>query len=84
LFSVRFVRPLLETVAYILAVAGLALGWVSWPLALLVLLSTAGMGMLLSMAAVSLRELAEYRARTRRGWRGCSSRRYRRMWASVN
>jgi hypothetical protein len=61
MFSVRFVRPLLETVAYILAVAGLALGWIYWPLALLVLLSTAGMGVLLSMAAVSLRELAEYR-----------------------
>jgi hypothetical protein len=61
MFSVRFVRPLLETLAYVLTVAGLALGWIGWPLALLVLLSTAGIGMLLSMAAVSLRELAEYR-----------------------
>jgi len=61
LFSARFVRPLLETLAYILTVAGLATRWIGWPLALLVLLSTAGMGMLLSMAAVSLRELAEYR-----------------------
>jgi cellulose synthase/poly-beta-1,6-N-acetylglucosamine synthase-like glycosyltransferase len=61
MFSVRFLRPLLETAAYLLTVAGLAAGWIRWPLALLVLLSTAGMGMLLSMAAVSLRELAEYR-----------------------
>jgi cellulose synthase/poly-beta-1,6-N-acetylglucosamine synthase-like glycosyltransferase len=61
MFTIRFVRPLLETAAYVLTLAGLAAGWVRWPLALLVLLSTAGMGMLLSMAAVSLRELAEYR-----------------------
>jgi len=61
MFSVRFVRPLLETLAYVMTVAGLAAGWIRWPLALLVLLSTAGMGMLVSMAAVSLRELAEYR-----------------------
>jgi hypothetical protein len=61
MFTVRFLRPLLETVAYVAALAGLAAGWVRWPLALLVLLSTVGMGTLLSMAAVSLRELAEYR-----------------------
>jgi cellulose synthase/poly-beta-1,6-N-acetylglucosamine synthase-like glycosyltransferase len=61
MFSIRFARPLLETIAYILTLAGLLAGWIRWPLGLLVFVSTAGMGMLLSMAAVSLRELAEFK-----------------------
>ena len=43
----RYMRPLLETAAYILTLAGLAEGWAPRPLAYLVLLSTVGMGMLL-------------------------------------
>jgi Glycosyl transferase family 2 len=60
ILALCFLRPLLETVAYILTIVGLAEGWVARPLLFLVLLSTVGLGMLLSMAAVSLRELAEY------------------------
>jgi hypothetical protein len=59
LFCVRVVRPWLEMAAYTLAVAGLVLGWVDIFTVLLVLLATVGMGILLSMAAVVLRELAE-------------------------
>jgi len=60
LVLVRFLRPLLETFAYILAAVGWWAGWVATPLALLVLLATVGLGMFLSMAAVSFRELAEF------------------------
>ena len=59
LFCVRVARPLLETVAYAMAVAGLALGRIGAAEALLVLPATAGMGIVVSMAAVVLRELAE-------------------------
>ena len=59
LFCVRAVRPWLEMAAYTLAIAGLVLGWVDIFMVLLVLLATVGMGILLSMAAVVLRELAE-------------------------
>ncbi len=61
LFCMLFVRPLLETVAFILTAVGLVLGWVSLPLAGLVVLATVGVGILLSMAAVVLRELVEFR-----------------------
>ena len=59
LFYGRSLRPWLETLAYILAIAGLVLGWVTIPTVLLLLLATVGMGIVLSMAAVVLRELAE-------------------------
>ena len=49
----------LETIAYVLAIAGLALGWVSISAVLLLLLATVGVGIVISMAAVVLRELAE-------------------------
>jgi cellulose synthase/poly-beta-1,6-N-acetylglucosamine synthase-like glycosyltransferase len=59
-FWIRVVRPMAEFLAYLMVIAGLLLGWVSWQLAALVLLATIGTGLLLSMGAVSLRELAEY------------------------
>ena len=58
LFYARAMRPWLETIAYVLAIAGLALGWVSIS-AVLLLLATVGVGIVISMAAVVLRELAE-------------------------
>ena len=59
LFCVRVARPLLETAAYAMAAAGLAMGWITVAEALLVLLATAGVGIVVSMAAVVLREFAE-------------------------
>jgi hypothetical protein len=58
--GVHFVAPALETLAYALTIAGLIAGWVDWRLGVLMLLATVGLGMLLSMTAVSLRELAEF------------------------
>jgi cellulose synthase/poly-beta-1,6-N-acetylglucosamine synthase-like glycosyltransferase len=49
-------RPLLETTGILLAAAGLALGFVSGPLAGLLLLATLVLGSLESMAVVLLRE----------------------------
>ena len=57
---IRFVCPLAETAAYLLASAGLPLGWVDRNLLGVVLLSTVAMGTVVSMAAVVLRELAEF------------------------
>lgn len=57
----RFWRPLLETAAYLALAAGLAMGAVSLKLGLLVLMTTVGTGMLISMTAVVLRELADFR-----------------------
>src|ERR1035438_9847572 len=59
LYLDRSVRPKLETVAYVLTAAGLVMGWVDWKLAGFVLLSTAAMGMVQSLGAVVLRELAQ-------------------------
>ena len=59
LFCDRFLRPLLETVVYLLTAAALVAGWLDAPLAGLVLLSTVGTGILVSMAAVVFRELTE-------------------------
>ena len=58
LFTVRLLRPLVETAAYLLAAVGLAGGWIHADLAVLVGLATIGMGMLLSMAAAVFREQA--------------------------
>ena len=58
LFSLRVLRPLVETLAYSLTALGMGLGWMPVNLVTLVALSTAGMGMLQSMTAVLLRELA--------------------------
>jgi len=58
LFYSRALRPWLETVAHILAIAGLVVGWVDIYTVLLLLLATVGMGIVLSMAAVVLREVA--------------------------
>ncbi len=57
----RFVRPVVETAAYLLAIAGWLLGLVDGTLVGLVLLTTAGMGIVISMAAVTLREIANLR-----------------------
>ena len=58
LFCVRALRPLMETAAYFLAAAGWLAGLVSPALAGLVLVIAIGGGMIHSMAAVVLRELA--------------------------
>jgi hypothetical protein len=59
LYYVRVVRPFLEVSALLLAVFGLALRWVDIYTFLLVLLSTVGVGIVISMSAVVLRELAD-------------------------
>ena len=59
LFYLRAVRPVLEIAAYGLAIFGLIAGRVDIYTVLLVFLATVGMGMVLSMAAVVLREVAE-------------------------
>ena len=59
-FWIRLLRPVADCLAYAMMIVGLALHWVDWNLAALVLLSTIGTGLLLSTGAVSLRELAEY------------------------
>lgn len=61
LFGMRLLRPLAETAVYPLTLLGLVLGWVPLALAGTVLLVTVGMGIVISMAAVVLRELAQYR-----------------------
>jgi cellulose synthase/poly-beta-1,6-N-acetylglucosamine synthase-like glycosyltransferase len=59
LFFSRAVRPWLETLAYVLVIAGLVVRLVDVYTDLLLLLSTVGMGIVISMAAVVLREFAE-------------------------
>jgi hypothetical protein len=59
LYFGRRIRPILEMLAYLLAIVGLVLGWVDVYTVLLVLVSTVGMGIVVSMAAVVLREVAE-------------------------
>jgi glycosyltransferase involved in cell wall biosynthesis len=59
LYWERSLRPKLEIAASVLAAAGLAMGWVDVSAAVLVLLSTVAMGMVISMAAVAMREVAE-------------------------
>jgi hypothetical protein len=56
----RFWRPLLETLAYVSVIAGLIGGWISAPVGLLVLLTTIGAGILISMTSVVLREVADF------------------------
>ena len=56
----RFWRPLLETLAYVVTIAGIVSGRISLEVGLLVLLTTAGVGMLVSMTSVVLRELADF------------------------
>jgi len=58
LFCLRALRPLVETAAYFLAGAGWLAGLVSPALAALVLVIGSGGGMIHSMAAVVVRELA--------------------------
>jgi hypothetical protein len=58
LYCTRALRPLLETPACILAIAGWITGMVDPALAALVLVTSAGAGIVISMAAVVLRELA--------------------------
>jgi cellulose synthase/poly-beta-1,6-N-acetylglucosamine synthase-like glycosyltransferase len=60
LVAQRLVRPLVETVALMLTAVGVALGWVDAALAGLMLLASVAMGIVISMAAVVLRELAEH------------------------
>lgn len=55
----RWARPVLETAAYPLLAWGLWAGWADAATAGVVLLSTAGMGIVISMAAVVLGELVE-------------------------
>lgn len=59
LFCFRGLRPVLETAAYILAAAGWITGLVPPAVAGLVLVTSVGAGIVISMAAVVLRELAE-------------------------
>jgi len=61
LFCQQWLRPLLETAAWILAVIGWLAGGVDLALVGLVLLATIGLGILTSMAAVVFRELVELR-----------------------
>jgi cellulose synthase/poly-beta-1,6-N-acetylglucosamine synthase-like glycosyltransferase len=58
LFTIRLLRPVLETLAYLLTAVGLAIGLIKVDMAALVVLATVGMGILLSMAAVVFREQA--------------------------
>ena len=59
LFCSRGLRPVLETAAYVLAAAGWITGLVYPAVAALVLVTTIGAGIVISVAAVVLRELAE-------------------------
>jgi hypothetical protein len=59
LYCFRGLRPVLETAAYILAAAGWITGLVQPAVAALVLVTSIGAGIVISMAAVVLRELAE-------------------------
>jgi GT2 family glycosyltransferase len=59
LFCIRGLRPLMETAALLLAAAGWITGMLHPALAALVLVVSAGAGIVISMAAVVLRELAE-------------------------
>ena len=59
LYLDRSVRPKLETLAYLLTAVGLATRWVDWKLACFILLSTVVMGMVQSLGAVVLREVAQ-------------------------
>jgi hypothetical protein len=59
LFTVRILRPVAETAALVIAAAALAAGWISWPLAVYVLASSVTVGMVLSMTALVVRELAD-------------------------
>jgi hypothetical protein len=61
LIAMRLVRPMAETILYPLTVVGLIVGWVPIKLAELVLMATVRTGILVSMSAVVLRELAQYR-----------------------
>jgi cellulose synthase/poly-beta-1,6-N-acetylglucosamine synthase-like glycosyltransferase len=59
LYCMRGLRPLLETAAFVLAAAGWISGLVPPALAALVLVISIGGGIVISMAAVVMRELAE-------------------------
>jgi cellulose synthase/poly-beta-1,6-N-acetylglucosamine synthase-like glycosyltransferase len=59
LFGGRVLRPLIETLALLLAGVGLAIGWIPPALALLVLLASVGVGIVLSAGAVVLREMSD-------------------------
>jgi hypothetical protein len=59
LFCFRGLRPVLETAAYILAAAGWITGLVQPAVAALVVVTSIGAGIVISIAAVVLRELAE-------------------------
>ena len=57
----RMVRPLLESAVYVLAIVAILTGVAPLQVGVLALLCTVGAGILVSMSAVVLRELAEYR-----------------------
>src|ERR1035438_4709338 len=59
LYCFRALRPVLETAAYLLAAAGWIAGLVQPAVAALVLVTNSDAGIVISMAAVVLRELAE-------------------------
>jgi cellulose synthase/poly-beta-1,6-N-acetylglucosamine synthase-like glycosyltransferase len=61
LFFDRVLRPLVETLLYVLTAIGILTGLVPIKVGGLVLLCTIGTGILVSMGAVVFRELAEYR-----------------------
>jgi len=60
LFCDRFLRPTVETAAYVLAAAAWLNGWIDTALAGLVLATTSGMGIVVSMGAIALRELGQF------------------------
>jgi hypothetical protein len=62
LYLDRSIRPKLEGLAYVLTVAGLVLGFVDWKLTAFVVLATAGIGIVQSLGAVVLREVAQPRS----------------------
>jgi hypothetical protein len=61
LIASRLFCPVAETAAFLLAAVGLAMRWSPMNLLWLTLLATLGTGMLVSMEAVVLRELASFR-----------------------
>jgi hypothetical protein len=58
----RLLLPLVETGAYLVLAAAVVTGHASSTLIVLVIMATLGTGALVSMAAVVLRELAQYEA----------------------
>lgn len=59
LAATQVLWPALESAAYILTALALLAGWIDWQIGALMLLTTVGIGMVTSMSAVSLCEVAD-------------------------